>query len=124
VDIEPITETGQTPTALYRHFAADGALLYVGISLTPTHRLAKHRQRSAPWFRQIASITLQWFDSRQEALDAERDAIKAEGPAYNKAHVEPPIPEPYWGRICAAMDARELVLRQLAAAISEHTTPC
>lgn len=70
------------PTALYRHFNAEGRLLYVGISLSPTYRLAQHRDASA-WFQQIASITVAWFDDRMAALKAEKEAIQSEHPEFN-----------------------------------------
>lgn len=72
-------------TALYRHFDAGGRLLYIGISLSPTYRLAQHRGCSA-WFRDIASVTIQWFPDRPAALDAEREAIRAENPEFNTVH--------------------------------------
>lgn len=72
-------------TCLYRHFGREGELLYVGISLSPTYRLSQHRIGS-PWFEQIANITVEWFETRQEALDAERAAIIAEQPMFNTVH--------------------------------------
>lgn len=41
-----ISEEREDPgeTELYRHFAADGCLLYVGISLSAVARLTQHRQ--------------------------------------------------------------------------------
>lgn len=82
-----IVEMCPTPTALYRHFAKDGALLYVGISLTPILRLKSHRKDS-PWFREICRIEMEWFPSWTEAEEAERLAIQNEGPRCNKAHVK------------------------------------
>ena len=73
-----------TQTALYRHFNSVGRLLYVGISLDAVRRLMQHRQMKA-WYTQIAKIELQWFDTRPEALRAERDAIKREHPLFNIA---------------------------------------
>ena len=69
---------------LYRHFAADGVLLYVGISLSPTYRLAQHRA-SSDWFGQIARVEIESFSSKEEALAAERMAIASEKPRYNRA---------------------------------------
>jgi hypothetical protein len=40
---------------LYRHFAADGSLLYVGISMCAINRLSQHEERSH-WFDQIATV--------------------------------------------------------------------
>ena len=68
--------------ALYRHFSSDGGLLYVGVSRNPFERLADHIRRG-DWSLEIATITLQWFDDQQEALDAEHAAIIAERPLWN-----------------------------------------
>jgi predicted GIY-YIG superfamily endonuclease len=74
------------PTALYRHFDADGKLLYVGISLSVVARLARHVNGSH-WARQITMITIEWHSGRPEALAAEAAAIVAERPAFNIAGV-------------------------------------
>lgn len=71
-------------TALYRHFSKDHELLYVGISLCAFIRLAQHRVHSI-WFNEIATVTIERFSSREEALQAETRAIKKEGPKYNLA---------------------------------------
>ena len=68
---------------LYRHFDSTGKLLYVGISINSLRRLADHGRHSF-WFDQIRSITLDHFDSRPEVLAAERAAIAAENPVYNR----------------------------------------
>jgi predicted GIY-YIG superfamily endonuclease len=72
-------------TSLYRHFAADGSLLYVGISLSWPDRTKTHAQRSK-WFEQVAKVEIERFTSRQAALDAEREAIKRERPQFNIVH--------------------------------------
>lgn len=76
-------------TALYRHFDAVGALLYVGISLSAVQRLAQHRQ-TAHWFDRIARIEIEWHDSREEALAAEISAISCEKPPCNVQHAQRP----------------------------------
>jgi hypothetical protein len=70
---------------LYRHFASDGTLLYVGVSLSALHRLSGHKDHSH-WFGDIARVDIQSFESRAAALAAERNAIKEEKPRYNIAH--------------------------------------
>lgn len=72
-------------TALYRHWNADGILLYVGISLKPFERLAAHAYGSH-WADDIASVTMEYFDSREDADAAERRAIREERPAHNIVH--------------------------------------
>lgn len=75
-------------TALYRHFDADGTLLYVGVSITPLRRLEAHREQSH-WVRRIASVRVEWFSSRAAAMIAEAAVIKAERPLYNVVHACP-----------------------------------
>lgn len=70
-------------TALYRHFGADGALLYVGISLHAVRRLEQHKT-SAHWFSRIRRVDVEWFDTRAMALAAEAAAIVAENPVCNR----------------------------------------
>lgn len=67
---------------VYRHFDAAGALLYVGVSLSAIQRLAQHADNSH-WFAQIARVEIQNFNSREEALAAERRAIADESPKHN-----------------------------------------
>ena len=68
--------------ALYRFFDSDGALLYVGISCDPGVRFRQHR-RDVPWWQLIRRIELEPRASRDEALSAEREAIRTERPRYN-----------------------------------------
>lgn len=75
-------------TALYRHFDADQRLLYVGIALDPLVRSETHRDNS-PWFREIASISIEWFENRTRAVWAEKAAAEAERPLYNSRHNAP-----------------------------------
>lgn len=75
-------------TALYRHYDKDGVLLYVGISMRVMERLSQHTQDTnrSYWFDQIAIQTIEWFETRAEAIEAERWAIINEKPLYNKQH--------------------------------------
>lgn len=68
--------------AVYRQFAADGRLLYVGCTSNPLRRMEVHASKSR-WFREIARIEIEWFDSGDEALAAELEAIRTEGPVHN-----------------------------------------
>lgn len=69
-------------TALYRHFDADGVLLYVGISLRPVQRLGTHAKGSR-WADRITRVTVEWRESREAAMRAESVAIRDELPSYN-----------------------------------------
>jgi predicted GIY-YIG superfamily endonuclease len=73
-----------TKTTLYRFFAADGRLLYVGITGSLSGRLMSHNS-DKPWFTQIATATFQHHRTRTEAIKAELLAIHREGPLYNVA---------------------------------------
>lgn len=72
-----------TRTALYRHYDADGQLLYVGISLSVLARTQAHVAASS-WMADVANIRITYFDTRANAEAAEAEAIKAEKPAHNK----------------------------------------
>lgn len=68
--------------ALYRHFDANGELLYVGVTNNPKRRLSEHKCRSV-WGGQIADVTVKWMRSRAEALSEEKLAILVEAPVFN-----------------------------------------
>ena len=68
---------------LYRHFDENDRLLYVGISVDALSRTIQHK-RSA-WWGEVATITIQRFATRDEALRAEAEAIRCERPKHNKA---------------------------------------
>lgn len=68
--------------AVYRHFDKSGRLLYVGYSADPFKRTCGHMSK-ASWALEIASITIEWFPSGEEALAAEKKAIKTECPREN-----------------------------------------
>jgi hypothetical protein len=72
------------PHYLYRHFAADGTLLYVGISFSALQRTANH-VRQSHWFASIANITIEQHPSKEAAEKAEQEAIRIQ-PLYNVVH--------------------------------------
>lgn len=69
---------------LYYHYDKQHNLLYVGISLSAIGRLRQHNQRSH-WADEIRTITVEHYDSVEEARIAEAQAIATERPRYNKA---------------------------------------
>lgn len=73
------------PHALYRFFDRSDVLLYVGITADLPTRMKNHR-KGKPWWTHIHNITVEHFDTRQEALDAERKAIREEKPLHNDQH--------------------------------------
>lgn len=74
-------------TDLYRAFAADGTLLYVGVSFHSLSRLCQHRL-NAVWFDQVETIKIERFKSRSRAMAAEAKAIGTERPKHNVVHNE------------------------------------
>jgi DNA-binding GntR family transcriptional regulator len=78
-------------TALYRLFATDGDLLYVGITNNPKVRWSQHAAFKS-WWPNVVSKTVEWFDSREAAADAEVKAILSEGPAHNIRHARDASP--------------------------------
>lgn len=71
-----------TPAALYRHFDAEGRLLYVGATVHPTLRQYLHMTNSA-WAFDIRRIDIEVFPTKAEALAAERLAQDTESPLHN-----------------------------------------
>jgi predicted GIY-YIG superfamily endonuclease len=70
------------PTTLYRFYASDGTLLYIGVAGNPGRRFEQHRGEK-PWWGDVARVRLEHLESREAALEAESKAIKAEHPRYN-----------------------------------------
>jgi hypothetical protein len=76
-------------TYLYRLFAADGKLLYVGITDDLNQRLAAHSWRG------FARFTSEAYPTRESAEAAEARAILIEKPAQNRQQPAlRPAPEP------------------------------
>lgn len=81
-----LAEQGVTPQAfLYRHYEPGGDLLYVGITIAIEKRTIDHMRR-AEWRGQIFMIVIEPFATRDEALAAERKAIRSEFPKFNLMH--------------------------------------
>jgi hypothetical protein len=79
-------EQGIVPAChLYRHYDPTGDLLYVGISLDNLKRQYEH-SREAAWRSMIFQIIVEPFATREEALEAEEQAIRTEFPKYNVTH--------------------------------------
>lgn len=74
------------PGAVYRCFATDGQLLYVGSSSNPLQRLTDQRSERF-WAQEVATVTVTWFASVADARAAEAAAIAAELPKWNTAYL-------------------------------------
>lgn len=73
---------------LYRHYAEDGDLLYIGVSGSYYNRWVAH-EKNSHWAYRVATITLERFKSRKELKRAEIIAIAAENPKHNVMRPEP-----------------------------------
>jgi hypothetical protein len=70
-----------TPHTVYRMYAADGELLYIGCTHNPTIRMQRH----PVWLlARTASITFEWHPDRDTGRAAETRAIHTENPALNR----------------------------------------
>ncbi len=69
-------------TALYRFFAADGQLLYIGITIDVASRWLDHA-KGKKWWREVKSATIEHYSTREEAAAAEESAIRSEKPLWN-----------------------------------------
>jgi hypothetical protein len=75
----------QEGTVLYKHFDADGRSIYYGISDANRERQKTHRYGSA-WAQFSARYVEEVYASRALAEAAERAAIAADEPVFNRAH--------------------------------------
>lgn len=82
-----------TENVLYRFWSADGELLYIGITNDPHERFRSHRA-TKPWWRAVATITLERHPDRTTLAAAEQKAIRDEGPTYNVTHANQSTPQP------------------------------
>lgn len=78
-----MTTPPSRPTALYRWYDESGTLLYVGITGSLIDRTSEHGHTD-PWWRQVSTCRVEWFETVNEAATAERAAITAEAPVYNR----------------------------------------
>lgn len=80
---------GDAPIALYRLYSADGELLYVGITHSPSERFARHA-RDNSWWPLVAKRTVAWCSDRDQALRLEAAAVRDEAPLHNAYLQGPP----------------------------------
>lgn len=70
---------------LYRFFAADNKLLYVGRTANPSRRFKSHSVEK-DWWENIAHIKMEHFPDAPSLAKAEVEAIKGEKPQHNVQH--------------------------------------
>jgi len=85
-----VSEAGER-TAVYRIRGEAEALLYIGMTNNPAIRWNGH-QLVQPWWDELRTLTVEWYDSRPEAAEAERLAVLAEQPKYNLTYLKPTGP--------------------------------
>jgi predicted GIY-YIG superfamily endonuclease len=73
-------------TVLYRLYAEDGELLYVGITEHPERRL-RHHALKKEWWPEVARQEVRSYQTRADAARAEHAAITRENPRYNVARM-------------------------------------
>jgi hypothetical protein len=73
---------------VYWCFSVTKGLIYIGSAKARLKRLVSHESQS-PWWPEVAEVTAVHFPTLFEARVAERLAIKAESPLYNKQHNKP-----------------------------------
>ena len=78
------------PCAVYRFYDAEDRLLYVGVTSSLGVRFGAHSRRD--WWSDVARNTVEWYDTRAEALAVEMRAIDTEAPLHNVAGGTPPPP--------------------------------
>lgn len=69
------------PHWVYRHYDADGVLLYVGMTVNPKRRPFERRER--PWMVASMRVTLDGPFTQDEAAALERKVIREDHPLYN-----------------------------------------
>ncbi|MFB6392603.1 GIY-YIG nuclease family protein [Polymorphospora lycopeni] len=75
------------PHALYRFYDRTDVLLYVGITMDLPGRMRTHK-REKPWWSDVDHIAVEHYTTRNAALEAEAEAIRAEKPIHNDKHNE------------------------------------
>lgn len=72
-------------TAVYRFYDAEDQLLYVGITNNLDVRWATHAS-DKPWWHLVTRKDAEWFETRAEALAAEKEVVAEQEPLYDATH--------------------------------------
>lgn len=73
------------PTAVYRLYARDGRLLYVGMTNNTDIRFAYHAL-TKHWWHLVEDRRIEWHPDRSAARRSEAVAIAEEAPVHNAMH--------------------------------------
>ena len=71
---------------LYRHFDADGRLLYVGKTIRPAWRRSREHARSKDWWPLVAWTSYTRYTNAEDLAREEVAAIRRERPLHNVMH--------------------------------------
>lgn len=69
--------------SLYRALDPEGRPLYIGFTLDGRRRLAEHGSRSDWWLR-VGTVEIQHYATREDAMNAEAEAVRRERPEFNR----------------------------------------
>jgi hypothetical protein len=72
-------------TGIYRLYACDGSLLYVGFTRDPLQRFRQHA-KTKDWWMEVDHILVVPFGSERGTRFLERQIIRDERPLYNIQH--------------------------------------
>ncbi len=93
---------------VYRLYAGDGTLLYVGSTCNLLERLGAHARK--PWAEKVVAVEVAAFTERSAALQAERKAVRQEKPRHNAVlYIIPDSLTPNQYRAVLAAHTREKV---------------
>src|SRR6266566_4584305 len=81
-----MTATG----VVYRAYAADDRLLYIGSTANPERRVRRH-QRGAEWASEVARWSYEEYPTLEAARAAEKAAIWDESPECNVDGLDPAV---------------------------------
>lgn len=84
-DIYLATTAIESPTSLYLYYDSNGLLLYVGVTKRGVSRNHEH-SATQEWWPFVARQEVEHFDTRREALVAEKATIQRLRPPFNKQH--------------------------------------
>lgn len=72
-------------TAVYKHIGKDGIILYVGMTNHMPRRLKEH-DKASYWYDDVKNIEIEWFDTRDDAVQYEQEMIRQLSPEHNIHH--------------------------------------
>lgn len=104
----------QVRTCTYRFRREDRSLVYVGVTDDLESRLRAHSRK--PWWPEVVSTEVVWFDDRLSALYEETRAIDNENPTYN----DRPGISPFGLRPVVVRSQRTTTLSRAPVAATRH----